>query len=163
VFENQAAFPRAWLTHETVVEPSVNAVFRALDNPAIDLHTTALVEAPLPRPLEKAAGGAESVRFRSYEPDRIAMDVDTPARALVVLSEMYYPGWRARVNGKPAEIYRVDGALRGIIAPGGPGLIELEYAPGSFRAGAIITVLTLLGVLAGAILVWRKGVMLGRG
>ena len=154
VFENRSAFPRAWLTHETVVEPSVNAVFRALDNPAIDLHTTALMEAPLPRPLEKTAGGSESVRFRSYEPDRMAMDVDTPAPALVVLSEMYYPGWRARVNGKPAEIYRVDGALRGIIAPGGTALIELEYAPGSFRAGAIITVLTLLCVLAGSILAW---------
>ncbi len=156
VYENPKAFPRAWLVHKTRVEPSLDAVYQALDDPAIDLHQTALLDKPLPGTLESAGGATESVRFRSWEANRMAMDVDTPAAGLVVLSELYYPGWRATVNGKRAEIYKVDGALRGIRVPGGSSRVELEYAPVSFYAGATITALTFIGVLAGWILCSRR-------
>lgn len=157
VYENRKAFPRAWLVHRTIVKPSVDAVYQALDDPAIDLHRAALLEAALPHTLADAAGAAESVRFRSWETDRMVMDVNTEAPALLVLSELYYPGWRAKVNGKAAAIYRVDGALRGIWAPAGSNRVELDYAPLTFYAGGAITVLTLLCVLAGCVLTFRNG------
>ncbi|HWE48995.1 MAG TPA: YfhO family protein [Bryobacteraceae bacterium] len=160
VYANPRSFPRGWLVHKTVVDTAPDGVFRRLDDPAINLHETALLDAPLPpdlaRGLDGVAGLAESVQFRSYEANRLAVDVTSEKPGLLVLSEMFYPGWHATVNGKPADIYKVDGALRGILTPQGASRIELSYAPFSIYAGAAITGLTFLAVLAGVFLNWRK-------
>jgi hypothetical protein len=157
VYENPAAFPRAWLVHRTVVESSQDAVFRRLDDSSIDLHKTAVLDTPLAQPLGDPAGVAESVRFLSYEPDRMAIEVNAAKPGLLVLSEFHYPGWHATVNGKRTPIYKVDGALRGISTPGGASRIELDYSPASFFIGGSLTLLTLLCVLAAVIVSWRKG------
>jgi len=149
VYENPHAYPRGWIVHQVAVEPSREAIFGRLDQPGIDLHRIAVLETPLPQALVPAAGTHESVRFRSYEPDGIAMDVNAESAGLLVLSEMYYPGWAATVNGKAARIYNVDGALRGIAVSGGPNKVELVYSPSSFRAGAALSLLTLVCVLSG--------------
>jgi hypothetical protein len=149
VYENPQAYPRGWIVHQVAVEPSHEAVFGRLDQPGIDLHQIAVLETSLPQGPAPAAGTDESVRFRSYEPDRIAMDVNAGSAGLLVLSEMYYPGWVATVNGKAARIYQVDGALRGIAVSGGPNRVELVYSPSSFREGATLSLLTLVCVLAG--------------
>jgi hypothetical protein len=156
VYENPNAYPRGWIVHQVVVEPAHEAAFRRLDQPGIDLHRIAVIETPLPQSPVPAAGTSESVRFRSYEPDRMAMDVNAESAGLLVLSEMYYPGWIATVNGKAAKIYPVDGALRGIAVSGGANRIELEYAPSSFRAGAALSLLTLFCVLAGWVYARRR-------
>jgi len=87
----------------------------------------------------------------------MSMDVDAASPGLLVLSEMYYPGWVARVNGRVAKIYQVDGALRGVAVSGGANRVELSYEPFSFRAGAALSLLTLAGVLAGWVSTWRRG------
>ena len=149
VYENLHAYPRGWIVHQVVLVPSHDAVFHRIDQPGIDLHEMALMETPLPQPLAPATGANESVQFRSYEADRMAMDVNAASAGVLVLSEMYYPGWVATVNGKASKIYQVDGALRGIAVSAGPNRVELEYAPFSFRAGAALSLLTLACVLAG--------------
>ncbi|HWE48996.1 MAG TPA: YfhO family protein [Bryobacteraceae bacterium] len=156
VYENQRSFPRAWLVHKAIVVTAKDGVYSRLDDPAVNLHNTALLDAPLPpdlaRSLDGTDGTGETVRFRSYEPDHISIDVTSEKSGLLVLSEMFYPGWHATVNGKPVQIYRVDGALRGVAAPQGTDRIELNYAPFNIFAGIAITALTFLAVLAAVIL-----------
>ncbi len=72
---------------------------------------------------------------------------------MLVLSELYYPGWRATVNGSAAPIFRVDGALQGIEVPPGHSHVELTYRPMSAIAGLALTPLTFLAVGA----LWLKG------
>ncbi|HXN45273.1 MAG TPA: YfhO family protein, partial [Bryobacteraceae bacterium] len=106
--------------------------------------------------LEPASqGAAEDVTFRAYEADRMVMDVHASGRGLVVLSEVFYPGWHARVNGSPARIYKVDGALRGIVVPGGDRRVVLEYAPASVLAGGILTALAFCAGIVVVGLGWR--------
>ena len=89
------------------------------------------------------------MQFRSYEAEHIAIDVNAASAGLLVLSEMYYPGWVATVNGKASDIHRTDGALRGIAVSAGPNRVELKYEPSSFRLGAALSLFTLAGVLVG--------------
>jgi hypothetical protein len=152
VYENPAAYPRAWVVHEVAVEPSQEAIFHRLSDPAVDLRQLALLEAPLSQALQEAAGAVESPRFRVYEADRIVMDVTAHSTGLLVLSEMHYPGWRATRNGDPIEIHRVNGGLRGIVVPRGENSITFEYAPASVYVGGAITLLTFFSVLLGWIL-----------
>jgi hypothetical protein len=154
VFENPAAFPRAWVVHQAVVVPSHKAAFSQLDQPGVDLHQVAVVETQSVPGMQPAAA-ADAVDFRSYEADRIAVDVNAASAGMLVLSEMYYPGWSAKVNGKAATIYRVDGALRGIPVAAGANHVELTYAPNSFRLGAALSFTTVIAVFAGWLRVGR--------
>ena len=156
VYENPRAFPRAWMVHETLVEASPDAVFRRLDDSAVDFRRVAVLEARLPQLLGPAPQTDEPVRFRSYEADRMTLDVDAASAGLLVLSEIYYPGWRATLNGKPAAIYKVDGALRGILVPPGTSRIALEYVPVTFYTGAVVSLLTFAVVLTAWLLIWLQ-------
>jgi len=149
------AYPRAWVVHKVAMEASHDAVFHRIDDPAINLHKVAVIEAPIPQSLGPASTTVEPVRFRSYEADRILLDVTAESPGLLILSELDYPGWRATVNGTPTEIHKVDGALRGILVPQGESRIAVEYAPLSFYAGAALSLLTFTGVLTAYLLSLR--------
>jgi uncharacterized membrane protein YfhO len=98
-------------------------------------------------PERLATKAAEQAVISSYDPQGIELKVQAAARALLVLSEMYYPGWEAEVDGSPATIHKVDGAFRGILVPAGNSRIVLRYAPCSFTAGAALSLLTSVGAL----------------
>lgn len=154
VYEDPRAFPRAWIVHDTVVEPSASQLLRRLDAPEIDLRRSALLRSPLATPLDTPpAAGAEYVAFSRYDPDALDLRVHTEGRALVVLGEFCYPGWRARVNSRLARIWKVDGALRGIVVPPGDSHISLRYRPVSIYAGAALTLTCFGGLFLTA--VWR--------
>jgi hypothetical protein len=155
VYENPKGYPRAWIVHEAIVEASHEAAFRRLDDNLIDLRDVAVLEKPLSQALEPEAWADEPVRFHSYEADRIVLDAEASGAGLLILSEIYYPGWHATVNGKPVEIQKVDGALRGILLPPGNSRVVLEYAPLTFYAGAVLSVLTFASVVT-AWLVQRR-------
>jgi hypothetical protein len=143
------------VVHRTDIEPSDDAAFARIDKPGIDLHNVAVLQGQLPRALDAEATG-DSLRFRSYEPDEMSLDVNAAGNGLLVLSEVYYPGWRATVNGQTAEIYKVDGALRGIVVPRGTSRVVLEYVPVSGYLGAWLSLLTAGCVLIGWIRSRRK-------
>ena len=84
------------------------------------------------------------------------MDVNTAGTALLVVSEVFYPGWKATVNGQPAEIRKTDGALRGIVVPGGFSHVVMEYSPASFYTGIGLSLLTTACVMIAWILLWRR-------
>jgi hypothetical protein len=147
VYRSPNAFPRAWIVHKATLASSQEDAFRQLDRH--DLHQVALTETPLA--LAQGNASVESVRLRSWAPESFAFDATASSDALLVLSEMYYPGWVATVNGKPARVLRVDGALRGVALSSGPNQIVMKYQPTSFRLGGLITLATLACFLAG----WR--------
>lgn len=155
VYEDKNGFPRAWIVHQTVTESSDDAVFLRLNQPDINLHNVAVIQSPLPRALDTAATG-DAVRFRSYEPDSMSLDVSTTGTGLLVLSEFYYPGWNATVNGKNVKIQKVDGGLRGVVVPAGATRVSLEYVPVSSYAGAGLSLVTVVGVLLSWIFLRRR-------
>jgi uncharacterized membrane protein YfhO len=73
-----------------------------------------------------------------------------------VLSEIFHPGWQASVNGRPARIYEVNGALRGIVVNGGENQVGLRYAPSSIFGGAVLTLGVFVGTLLVCFVEWRK-------
>ena len=66
---------------------------------------------------------------------------------MVVLSDTYFPGWRARVDGKAAQIYEVNGAMRGVMVPGGLHTLTMRYRPASVIWGGLLTLVGILGAV----------------
>jgi hypothetical protein len=148
VLENPEALPRAWLVHDAAqVEPGV--ALTLLADGTVDPRQTALLEEE-PPPLKAPADAArEAVSYVAYEPDRSVIEVTADAPALLMLSEIWDPGWQATVNGAPAPVLLVDHTLRAVPVPTGEHVAELRYAPRSLQLGMGITVATVMLVVAG--------------
>jgi uncharacterized membrane protein YfhO len=128
-----------------------------LSSPEIDLHRQALLGAPLESVLEPPIKGAsEDVTFGACGRNTLQLTARAQSRGLLVLSEVFYPGWRATVNGKDARIYEVDGALRGLVIASGESRIALWYSPRSFWLGALLSVAAFSGTFLAVFFTWRK-------
>jgi len=107
-----------------------------------------------PRAWVEGATGLAGVETHSSRHIVVKVTADGPS--MLVLSELYYPGWVARVNGRPQRIDQVHGGLRGIAIPQGGSLVTVDYTPESVTLGAILSSLTFGLTLAAAAL-WLRG------
>jgi hypothetical protein len=94
-----------------------------------------------------------------YSEDEIRLGIDAPAAALLVTSELAYPGWVATIDGRQAPIRRVNAGFRAIVVPTGRHDVVLRYRPALARIGLIVSAVSLCALLVPAILVgrWRPG------
>ena len=78
---------------------------------------------------------------RHYEPGNVRIDLSAPAPpgSSLVVSENYYPGWIAAVDGKPARVGRTDYTLIGVELPSGARSIQLTFTSPSYQRGKTIT------------------------
>jgi hypothetical protein len=82
---------------------------------------------------EEAVGKA---RLMSYQPERLKIQTTSPTGGLLVLGEIYYPGWEAFIDGRETAVHRVDCVLRGVVVPTGEHEVELRYRPRLLFLGA---------------------------
>jgi hypothetical protein len=153
LYANPDALPRTWVVAGQQRVAGEDAALAAITAPGFDARRAAVVESPLPGLSNGPAAPAGSSRIAQYEPERVVLDAHADRPALVALSDVYFPGWHATVDGHDAPIERVDYLLRGI--PVGPGAhrIVLEYRPLSWRIGWIVSLVALLGLAAA---VWQS-------
>jgi uncharacterized membrane protein YfhO len=85
----------------------------------------------------------------------VTIDANLTRPGVVVLGDNWYPGWKAKVDGRSVDVERVDYVLRGTSVSRGHHRIEYSYEPVSWRIGWIISLLSLLG-LAGAVVIERR-------
>jgi hypothetical protein len=152
VLERPTALPRAWIVHAAQEMPADEALAR-LAAGVVDPRQTALVEDPPPALAQPAVPAADRADVIRYEGDHIALRTTTDAAGLLVLSEVYDPGWRAYVDGKRVDLLRADFLFRAVPIPAGEHSVEVRYQPPSLRAGIAIT-LTTGGVIATAAVAW---------
>lgn len=120
----------------------------AAANPAIERPGGGLD----PRPLEPG----ETVRFVSYEPNRIELETNARHRRELVLSSMYEKNWTAQVNGRPAAIAPANYVFRAVRVPAGPSRIVFEYRPAAFYRGAAVSAVSLAALLLIALGAWVR-------
>jgi hypothetical protein len=83
---------------------------------------------------------SETVKVEYPSPQKAVLEVNLESRGLVVLADVYYPGWELTVDGEPTPIYRVNGAMRGAALGKGPHTLVYTYNPRSFRVGTIVSI-----------------------
>jgi hypothetical protein len=135
------AVPRARLVHRVIEASGEDGTLAAVLDAAPEAMKLAVVETgALSSPLvEPASAAAEHVRVVRYEPERVELDALVAAPALLVLTDTFYPGWRALVDDAPAPILRTDHAFRGVRLDAGRHRVVFFYAPSSVWVGAIVS------------------------
>jgi hypothetical protein len=145
--------PRAWLVTQAEIAGDA-AILQKIADPAFDRWRVALLEPGTrldPAFLNETGPPAEGNGFQIARAVPAAgqqtYQIDTPVPALLVMSETYYPGWQATIDGRPAPVLRANYVLRAIPVPAGPHTIQLLFRPLSFTIGAIVTSLTVAALI----------------
>jgi hypothetical protein len=156
VFRNERALPRAWLVGDVKAvgaEEALKTITGEGDND-FDPRRTALVEtdvksSPL---LSQLSGGEVSpnavAKMSSYESNRLKIDTEAEHPSFLVVSEVNYPGWTARIDGAETPIYPTDYLLRGMALPAGKHTVVMEYTAPAFWKGMYVSGFTLIIVIA---------------
>jgi uncharacterized membrane protein YfhO len=91
----------------------------------------------------------------TYEPQHLVIDTDALTPTVLVVSEIFYPGWVATIDGQPARILLTDYLLRGVALSAGRHRVEMRYTAPAARGGALISACTLL-LLSGLFVYSRR-------
>ncbi|HMY75085.1 MAG TPA: YfhO family protein, partial [Blastocatellia bacterium] len=155
VYENLRVMPRVWLSPVAATKPPEEILKTIRNNPdRVAGIFTALTEENVPL-VQNTDFLQHTLEIKSYTPHRIDVAVDGINNGLLVLSEIFYDGWEARVDGEPTKIYRTDYTLRGVVVPAGNHRVEFVYRPRSFRLGAIGFMFGVAVLLLGGLFVRR--------
>lgn len=153
---NPDAFGNAWFVDSVLVVNTANEESDALRT--LDLRSTAVTDSTFAKYLFATSTNEDpsaEVAFISYSPKRLEYKTYSTIDKTLVFSEIYYPyGWKATIDGQPAELFRVNYMLRAINVPAGGHTIIMAFEPDSVRKGDIVAItciiillLTILGSL----------------
>ena len=152
VFKNADAFPRAWVVHRIETVASAKDLPGRMNDPAFDARHTALLAGS--GPAVDLCGGTDDARISRRTANTVVVEARLSCRGMIILSDTWYPGWTARVDGKTVPIYQADVALRGVVADAGPHRLEFRYRPLSAILGGLLSALGIL--CAGGIWLWER-------
>jgi hypothetical protein len=133
VYQNDNALPRVRTVHEAVGVANEPALTAKLRDVSIDLGRVVALIGSAPA-LEVCPSG-DDVRIESYLPNRVKLRARMGCRGMVILADSWYPGWRAYVDGRPAQIHAAYNLARGVVAERGEHELVFSYQPGSVYLG----------------------------
>jgi hypothetical protein len=157
VFENTHRYGAAWLvdrydvvdrpwTNRDEIDGSKDAASLMWRTEAADFHPereAVVDQAPhladgriLSTSVVEPRVNSTPIEWLGYGPNGFELKVNSDRDALLVVSELWYPGWRATVNGQLTDIVRADWLLRAIAVPRGPVLVRFQYRPKSLLIGS---------------------------
>jgi hypothetical protein len=132
LYRLEGALPRAFLVDRYEVMADSLALGRLLA-PEFDPARAVILGEALPPELAPRSGASGTVRWVSHEVNRQVVEVDASGPAILVVTENFYPAWRARIDGRPADLVRANFTLRALPIPAGRHEVEFFYRSDLFR------------------------------
>ncbi|TAL70878.1 MAG: hypothetical protein EPN82_00825 [Bacteroidetes bacterium] len=144
-FEYGPYFPRAWAVHKAIVMKS-NDVFNEMKSIEHDYKNEVILEESPSISLSgnKIDSIPEKVQCVRYENNDFEYKVSLKEPSIVFFSEIWYPAWKAYLDGKPVKIYRANYCFRAVAVPAGNHIIVMKYESDTYFAGMYISAITLL-------------------
>lgn len=152
IYENREALPRAFIVHNFRVLTDEEILRTLMDKYFEPRETLLLEEKPLNSPEEKLGEEEVEINQSSYFDNQILIKTKSFADGFLFLSDNYYPGWKAYIDGRETEIYRANYTFRAVFIPQGEHKIEFLFQPQSFKLGLVISMMTVL--ILGGLISW---------
>ncbi len=147
IYLNEEAYPRAFIVHTALVAPHQEAAWEAIHAPGFDPATTVVVEGG--KGIQGPPQEGESAEIVDYSPNRVVVQAGAVSEGYLFLSEVYYPGWRAYLDGIEEPVLRANYAFRAVHLPPGAHQVELIFRPPWWARGLILSAVTWLGLALG--------------
>ena len=143
IFENRSCLPRAFLVPRVRVAASDDEVLKEL--PGLDFRSEALVtdrDVPI---FQAGDLSNSSCAITRYRPRAIDLKIRAGGPCYLILSDNYFPGWRAFIDDREATIYRANGSFRLVpVSTAGDHNLRFYYSPSSFKIGVGISLISVL-------------------
>jgi len=150
IYGNKDFLPRAFVVYQAMVIKDKEELLTVLQSPSFNPRESVILQEDCP--LLFRLGNAPLLKdsivdIVHYSRTKIVIEASLLEKGFLVMSEIYYPGWKAFVDGKESHIYKADYILRAVYLDQGAHEVMFIYDPLSFRVGLYITVGTLFLVL----------------
>lgn len=149
LYKNNNRLPRAVLVPDYKVVTDGKELYEAMTSPTFNPAETVFLDSPpnFGRPQESDTPSqgippsADAVTIREYHNTTITLDVKSSGNRILFLSETFYPGWKAFIDGCPVRIHRANYAFRAIAVSPGRHKVVFAYCPATFRIGVLISLI----------------------
>lgn len=144
-YRHMNAAPRAFLTGDIRYYTDKADFSRQFFAENFDPSSAVLFAKSTPlQSIQQTATG--SARITAYEPERVVIQTKSRSPALLVLTDTYYPGWSADIDGVPADIFPANWTLRAVPVPSGAHTVTMTYTPNSIRLGIFLSIISSAGL-----------------
>lgn len=145
IFKNRESFPNTFFVNSYTVRKNPQDILNTMFTESFDLRKEVVLEEEIADfSLEKDRGTAEILN-KSLNKMEILTKSD--ANNLLFISNSFYPGWEAKIDGKKAKIYRANFTFQAVPIEKGTHKVELTYEPNTFKTGVMLAILGLLGIM----------------
>lgn len=139
VYQNKGVFSRIFLADQVVVEEDSQVIIDRIFDPDFDLRETVIIEEELPADFILKNQKSGEVKLIAYHPNQVEIETDSSDNKVLFLSDVFYPGWRAYLDGRKVKVYRANFVFRSVAVPKGKHRVVFSYEPQSFYLGLKIT------------------------
>lgn len=150
IYANLHFLPRAFLVPNVIVIKDRDKILTRLSSRGFDPYKEIILDE---FPISKIKFQCSNIKLQQtdvtivqYQPNKVVINTSCNNNAFLFLSDNYYPGWKAYIDGQKTEIYRANWTFRAISVPNGKHKIEFIYSPLSFKIGIIISILIIIGL-----------------
>jgi hypothetical protein len=157
VLENLRAMPRAFVVPASGIEVIADETLQLqrVKDPAFNpeqhvVLANAAVDAPAGA-ASSASSDKAAVEWIHRDTNSFQLRANAPAPSVLVASQIYYPGWKATIDGVAVPVVPADYALAAISLPSGTHDVRFFYAPSSIKIGGIASSSSILTM---AFLAW---------
>uniref|UniRef100_A0A7C4M0T5 YfhO family protein n=1 Tax=candidate division CPR3 bacterium TaxID=2268181 RepID=A0A7C4M0T5_UNCC3 len=152
LYENKSFLPRYFFVNNAAIYPDVKKMEEDLLQAKPDLaKTILLLKSDLLSGknynLDCQTKETGEIKIFSYNPNKIVLKTKSPCDAFLSSSEVYYPGWKARVDNSDTKIYLSNYSFRSIYLPRGDHTVEFYYQPDIFYIGGLVTIFTFFLII----------------
>jgi hypothetical protein len=147
VYENTNAFPRVWSVHQSRKVLGPQQAHDLLGDEGFNARNEVFLIGENPPRLPSCSG--DEVWMPRHEPNYVRIEAHMQCKGIVILTDTWFPGWRATVDGKSAKIERAYGFARGVLVEPGSHIVEMRYRPLSVYLGAAMSLLATGIVIVG--------------
>ena len=158
LYKNLSSFDRAFMVYSYAIADGDQQALDLLHTYSGQLNKVAIVfrKDIQGMPFTANTQGTYKIDFIKYTPGYIKLTCTTSQPGLFFISDTYFPGWHAIVDGKASKVMRVDYAFQGLWLTQGTHTIELRYDPASFKYGALLSLIGILSLIGFYLIVFRK-------
>ena len=146
IYEVTDSMPRTYLAARPVYDLDPVSTLRRLSSDAFDLAGEVVIDAPIT--LERRGEFRGNSKIELYQNRRVRINARLNEPGILVLTDAFYPGWKVYVDKHPQRILRANYLFRGVELSPGNHIVEFVYDPASFKIGLLISLMTVIVVLA---------------
>jgi len=143
ISENKNALPRAYLVNNFEVIKDNNKILKKLFSSSFNPKRDLILEEK-PKIYLSQNDSASDLFIQKYSEQEVLIKTNSNSNHMLVISDNFYPGWKAYVDDKETKIYRANYTFRAIALPAGKHIVRFSYEPNSFKIGLAISIVSTI-------------------